>query len=120
MTRLVEHAQLNNTRMEGTRRGTLPDRGMTERPWGRRQDRWGKEGKIESSRGVQQNDGVKEERLKVTEWEGERHYIGKIQPSQRMPPEKPFDKGPRTIYTKTNEITDPWVTCMSMYALPLG
>ena len=69
---------------------------------------------------IEQNYGVKEERLKVREWEGGRHYTRQIQPSQRIPPEQPFDKGPRTIYTKTNEITDPQVNYMSMYALPLG
>ena len=46
-------------------------------------------------------DWVKEGRLKIT-LGGGRHYTGKIQPSQCMPPEQPFDKGLRTIYTKAN------------------
>ena len=74
--------------------------------------------KIENNRGIEQNDGVKEERFKVTEGRGGRHYMGQIQPSLCMPPGKPFDKGPGTIHTKTNEITDPWVTYVFMYALP--
>ena len=37
-----------------------------------------------------------------------------------MPPIKPFDKGPRTIYTLTKGITNRWVTYMSMCALPPG
>ena len=75
--------------------------------WTVEMGRWGNGGMIESNEGIEQNDGVKEERLKVIEGVEGRHYTGQIQPSQPMPPEQPFDKGPRTIYTKTNEITGP-------------
>ena len=80
----------------------------------------GNGGMIESNRRNEQNDGVKEELLKVTERDGVRHYMGQIQPWQRIPPKQSLVPCQRTIYTKTNEITDPRVTYVSMYVLPLG
>ena len=54
-------------------------------------------------------DGVKEERLKVTEGEEGDIALEKYNRANACPPEQPFYKGPRTICTKTNEITDPRV-----------
>ena len=71
--------------------------------------------------GIEQNDGVKKERSKLSDREGSDNTPGKYNLTNTWPlNNQPLDKGPRNIYTNTNEITNPQVTSVSMYALPLG
>ena len=53
---------------------------------------WCEGGMTESNREIEQNDDEKEERLKVKEGEGGRHYTGQTQPSQCMTPNSPLTR----------------------------
>ena len=63
---------------------------------------------------------VREGRLKVAEGGKGRQHTRETRNNQHMPPEQLLDKGLRTIYTKTNETTNPRITCLLMYAFPWG
>ena len=52
----------------------------------------GKGGKIESSRGIEQNDGVKEERLKVTERSRGDITLEKHSQASTYPPNSPLTR----------------------------